>query len=121
MKIALIPAFNEERVIVNVVKKCQNYVDTVIVYDDGSTDNTMKKAQEAGAKVIRHEKNLGKGAALKSLFQHARDLKADVAVTIDGDGQFMPEEIPKLLEPILEKGYDIVIGYRFDDNEMPSY
>ncbi|MDE1817942.1 MAG: glycosyltransferase family 2 protein [Thaumarchaeota archaeon] len=121
MKVALIPAFNEERVIFDVIKKCQKYVDKVIVYDDGSTDDTMKISQEAGAEVIRYEKNLGKGAALRTLFQHARKLKADIAVTIDGDGQFMPEEIPKLLVPILEKGYDIVIGYRFEDNEMPSY
>jgi glycosyltransferase involved in cell wall biosynthesis len=121
MKVALIPAFNEERVIFNVIKKCQNYVDKVIVYDDGSTDNTIKASQDAGAEVIRHEKNLGKGAALRALFQRARDLKANIAVTIDGDGQFMPEEIPKLLVPILERGYDIVIGYRFEDNEMPSY
>lgn len=122
MKVALIPAFNEERVIFDVIKRCQKYVDKVIVCDDGSIDNTMKKAQEAGAEVIRHEKNFGKGTALKSLFQHARDMKEMyVAVTIDGDGQFMPEEIPKLLVPILEKNYDIVIGFRFEDNKMPSY
>jgi glycosyltransferase involved in cell wall biosynthesis len=122
LKVACIPTFNEEDVISDVIKRTRKYVDMVVVCDDGSTDNTLIKAKEAGADVIRHEKNLGKGAAMKSLFQYAKKSNADVVITIDGDGQFMPEEIPKLLLPILENKSDVVIGYRFDDkSEMPSY
>jgi len=122
LKLVCIPAFNEEQVIGDVVKKSMQYVDKVVVCDDGSKDNTFKEAKDAGAEVIRHEKNLGKGAATKSLFEYAKKIQADVVVTIDGDGQLLPEEIPKLMIPILEKKSDIVIGYRFDDStEMPTY
>jgi len=67
-----VPAYNEENVIYSVVKKIFNYADNVIVCDDGSSDQTVKKAKEAGAFVISHEKNCGKGAALKSLFKQAK-------------------------------------------------
>jgi glycosyltransferase involved in cell wall biosynthesis len=123
MKIlACIPAFNEEKIIGDVVKKTLSYVDKVIVCDDGSVDNTFNEAKIAGAEVIHHSKNLGKGAALKSLFNYAQNSNFDVIVTIDGDGQFLAEEITKLVKSIVEKKSDIVIGYRFDDkSEMPSY
>jgi len=104
------------------VKQCLVHVDKVIVCDDGSDDQTLSNAKEAGAFVISHKKNLGKGAAMKSLFHESKKLNPDVMVTIDGDGQFLPKEIPKLIEPVIEENYDIVIGYRFDKkNEMPSY
>lgn len=122
LKLACIPAFNEEKPIVDVIKKSLNYVDKVIVYDDGSSDLTSESAKNAGAIVIKHDKNMGKGYAMKSLFKYARDADADVVVTIDGDGQFLPEQIESLIKPILENNYDIVIGNRFsDDKEMPSY
>jgi len=122
LKIGCIPAFNEESTISDVVKRSLSHVDKVIVCDDGSSDDTVSNAEQVGAIVISHKKNLGKGAALKSLFKEAKKLNADVIVTIDGDGQFIPEEIPKLIEPIIEGKYDITIGYRFDDNkEMPYY
>jgi glycosyltransferase involved in cell wall biosynthesis len=122
LKLACIPAYNEERVIADVIKRTLTHVDKIVVCDDGSTDNTARKAKEAGAYVIRHEKNLGKGASMKSLFEYAKELSADIIITIDGDGQFMPEEIPKLILPVLENKSDIVIGYRFgNDTEMPSY
>jgi len=122
MKIACIPAYDEEYVIDKLVKESLNYVDRVDVCDDGSKDDTSINAKNAGALVIRHEKNRGKGAAMKSLFQYAKEIGADVVVTIDGDGQFLPKEIPKLMVQVLEGKADVVIGYRFDDNaEMPSY
>ena len=121
-KLACIPTFNEEGVIEKVIEKTLHHVDKVIVCDDGSSDNTAQKAKDAGAHVIKHEKNLGKGAAMKTLFEYVKKNQADIIVTIDGDGQFLPEEIPQLIIPILEKKADIVIGYRFEDNEeMPAY
>lgn len=117
-----IPAFNEERIIGKVVKDCLRYSDKVIVCDDGSSDKTYEEAELAGAICLRHKKNLGKGAALKSLFNFAKNSNFEIIVTIDGDGQFLPEEIPKLVRPIDENTADIVIGYRFDDaSEMPNY
>ena len=122
LKLVCIPAFNEEKPITDVIKKSLNYVDQVIVCDDGSLDLTAEQAKIAGAIVIKHEKNMGKGHAMKSLFKYAKDIGADVMVTIDGDGQFLAEQIPSLLQPILENSYDVVIGNRFsDDKEMPSY
>ena len=117
-----IPAFNEEGAIGKLVRKTLSYVDSVVVCDDGSSDNTAKEAENSGAHVIVHDENRGKGSALKSLFEHARHSSADIIVTIDGDGQFLPEEIKKLTKPIIEKTSDVVVGYRFDnDTEMPSY
>jgi glycosyltransferase involved in cell wall biosynthesis len=120
--IACIPAFNESNKIKNVVSKVSQFVDKVIVCDDGSNDNTKNEAEEAGAYVIRHEKNMGKGAAMKSLFEFAKNANTDVVVTIDADGQFIPSEIPKIINPIITQNMDVVIGYRFDDKtEMPKY
>mgnify|MGYP001170742325 CR=1 FL=1 len=117
-----IPAFNEEHFIGKLIKNCLKYADQVVVCDDGSVDNTYEVADAAGANVIRHEKNCGKGEAFQSLFQFARHSDVDVIVTIDGDGQFLPEEIPKLVKKIESNEADVVIGYRFDGAaEMPNY
>jgi len=122
LKVACIPAHNVEKMIYDVVNNSKRFVDMVIVCDDGSADDTIKQASKAGAVIISHEKNLGKGAALKSLFNYCTKINADVMVTIDGDGQFLSEEIPKLIEPILENYVDVVIGNRYsDDAEMPAY
>ena len=122
LTLACIPAYNEESVISKVVKEVQKYVDKVVVCDDGSTDKTSENANSAGAKVIKLERNKGKGAAMRSLFDYAKKENADIVVTIDGDGQFLPEEIPKLIKPVMNNQADIVIGYRFDDkDEMPTY
>jgi glycosyltransferase involved in cell wall biosynthesis len=122
LKVACIPAYNVGNMIYDVVNKSKNFVDMVIVCDDGSIDDTVKQASRAGATVISHEKNLGKGAALKSLFNYCIKINADVIVTIDGDGQFLPEEIPKIIKPILENSFDVVIGNRYsEDTEMPAY
>ena len=117
-----IPAFNEGKVIDNVIKDCLKFSDKVVVCDDGSIDNTYEVADAAGAEVIRHEKNIGKGEALRSLFKFACHSNYDTIVTIDGDGQFLPEEIPKLVKNIEENKSDIVVGYRFNNTrDMPEY
>jgi len=122
LTIACIPAFNEEGQIKNTVLEVSRYVDKVIVCDDGSSDNTQNEAESAGAYVIKHQNNLGKGAAMKSLFEFAKASNADIMVTIDADGQFLPKEILKLIKPITEQNIDVVIGNRFDDKkEMPKY
>jgi glycosyltransferase involved in cell wall biosynthesis len=121
--VAAIPAFNEERMIAKLVLEAQKHVDVVLVCDDGSTDSTAEIAERMGADVIRHDWNLGYGAALKTLFMMARELNADVLVTLDGDGQHDPCEIPSLVEPVLENKADIVLGSRFLDKEngVPRY
>ena len=116
-----IPVFNEEGVIGKIVEECKKYGD-VVVCDDGSEDKTSTEAKSKGVICLKHEKNLGKGAALKTLFDYAKKLEYNIIVTIDGDGQFLPKEIPKLIKSIENKEADIVIGYRFDDAiQMPSY
>ena len=122
--VALIPAYNEERTIAKIVLKTKKYVDKVIVCDDGSTDMTGEIARALGAEVIRHERNMGKGAALKSLFTRARELDPDIVVVLDADGQHDPEDIPKLINALREKNADIVIGSRYvkgSQLEAPLY
>jgi glycosyltransferase involved in cell wall biosynthesis len=109
----VIPAYNEERFIGSVVLKARQYAKSVIVVDDGSTDGTAALAAQAGAQVVRHPMNLGKGAALNSGFKMAREAAAQVVVMLDGDGQHHPEEVEKVIEPILAGKADIVIGSRY--------
>ncbi|QIB92900.1 glycosyltransferase family 2 protein [Methanosarcina mazei] len=121
--IAAMPAYNEGHAIAEVVRSCTKHVDKVVVIDDGSSDNTSEIAQSLGAFVVRHTKNLGYGAALKSCFNIARELDADVMIVLDSDGQHNPDEIPKLITP-LKQGFDLVIGSRFiKDNgkNIPLY
>ena len=123
MKFACIPAYNEENTISELVKSAKNYVDKVIVCDDGSTDNTLNNAKEAGAEVISHKKNQGYGAAIISLFDYCRKQNADVMITLDGDGQHDPTQIPILLDTLTQHNVDVVIGSRFLNSETsaPSY
>ncbi|MGE3269816.1 MAG: glycosyltransferase family 2 protein [Chloroflexota bacterium] len=111
--IAVIPAFNEERAIGSVVLKVLPFVEEAIVIDDGSADATADIARRAGATVVRHETNQGKGVALRTGFRHARDRHADAIVTLDADGQHMPSEIPFVAQPVLEDRADIVVGSRY--------
>jgi glycosyltransferase involved in cell wall biosynthesis len=102
----------------------RRYVDKVIVCDDGSTDMTPYLAEAMGADLIRHKKNMGKGAALKSLFERAIELNPDVIITLDSDGQHDPHEIPKLAQPILTGQADVVIGSRYVEgswSDTPLY
>ena len=121
--VACIPAHNEERTIARVVIQAQKYVDRVVVCDDGSSDMTAEITEKLGATVVRHERNVGYGAALRSLFGEARRLDADVVVTLDADGQHDPKMIPSLLEPTIRGEADIVIGSRFlgNEQEIPTY
>ena len=92
---AILPAFNEEVSIGSLVLHCRQHADCVIVVDDGSKDHTAEIAEMAGAKIIRHPANKGKGAALKTGFELAAQNGTKVIVTLDSDGQHDPEEIPK--------------------------
>ena len=121
MIIACIPAFNEGKVIGKLIRNTLQHADNVIVCDDGSTDDTFVEAEKAGAKVIQHKKNLGKGASMRTLFNFVKNENFDVMITIDGDGQFSPTEIPTLMTPIINEKMDVVIGYRSNKDEMPSY
>jgi glycosyltransferase involved in cell wall biosynthesis len=117
--IVCVPAFNEANSISDIVQKSKKYANQVIVYDDGSRDNTYDVAISAGATVIRNRENNGYGVAIRSLFQAAKEQEADIMVTLDSDGQHNPDEIPYLIER-LKQGFDIVIGSRFlrnDDKE----
>jgi len=123
--IACVPAYNEEKTVAKIVLLAQKHVDTVVVVDDGSEDLTGEIAKRLGAYVVRHDTRKGYGAAIQTCFKTARDLNADVMVTLDADGQHDPEEIPKLIKPILDNEADIVIGSRFLNtksvNEIPLY
>jgi len=123
--VAAIPCFNTERHIADIVAECKKFVDEVIVIDDGSSDNTAALAKEAGAVVFSHDRNRGYGEAIKSCFSVARTRGADVLVTIDGDVQHNPKDIPQLLEAMLKYQADLVIGNRFlpsaDIETMPLY
>lgn len=123
---ALICAYNEEKMVVSVVADTIEYVDKVIVVDDGSTDNTLKLLKEAFEKnnnviILTHRENKGKGQALITGFKRFLDENGDNIVTIDADGQSRPSQIPNLLI-LSERGIaDIVIGSRFTKKrgEMP--
>jgi glycosyltransferase involved in cell wall biosynthesis len=120
-----IPAYNEEKTIARVVLEAQKHADIVVVCDDGSADLTGEIAERLGATVIRHEHNSGYGAAMQSLFKQARELEADILVTLDSDGQHDPIEIPRLIKPIEEGVAEVVLGSRFMDkkgtSDMPLY
>ena len=124
MKIVIgIPAFNEEKNIASILMKLKENYQNIIVCDDGSNDLTAKIAEELGAIVVRHEKNSGYGAAIKTIFFKAHEIGADVLITFDADGQHKIVDIEKVLEPIKNNTADLVIGSRFLNNnqEIPKY
>jgi glycosyltransferase involved in cell wall biosynthesis len=118
-----IPAFNEEKNIAKIITRLKKITNSIIVCDDGSTDMTLEIAESLGVIVVKHEKNRGYGAAINSIFQKAQEIKSDLLVTFDGDGQHRVEDIENLIEPIKENTADIVIGSRFlkKENNVPNY
>src|SRR5438552_9796332 len=107
--VVAIPCLNEERHIGSLVLQVKRTGADVIVIDDGSTDETAEIAEAAGAMVIRHETNQGKGAALNSAFGLAIGMEADVLILMDGDGQHRPAEIPNVAAPIVSGEADISV------------
>ena len=124
MKITVgIPAYNEEKNIAKIIVKLKKTVDQILVCDDGSTDSTCAIAESLGVTVIKHQKNSGYGMAIRSIFLKAREINADVLVTIDADGQHKVEDINKIIKPIVDGQADISIGSRFlaEDDNTPNY
>jgi len=119
-----IPAFNEEKNIAVLITQLKKIADKIIVCNDGSTDLTSEIAEELGATVINHEKNLGYGAAIRSIFLKSKDLDVDILVTFDADGQHRTEDINSVINPIINGESDLVIGSRFLDEsekDVPKY
>ena len=114
--ICIIPSFNEEKTIKTVINGASQYCDSIIAVNDGSQDETNKEAKNAGATVANHLINLGTGAALSTGLKIAKREKADIVVTMDGDGQHDPNDIPMLLRPLIEDKVDIVLGSIFLGN-----
>jgi len=110
--VAVIPAHNEEKTIGIVIRKIKKFVDLVIVVDDGSTDRTGKIALKEGAIVLTHKINQGYGKSLIDGLDLAISKKPKYIITLDGDGQHDPKEIPNFVRE-LDNGYDVVIGSRF--------
>jgi glycosyltransferase involved in cell wall biosynthesis len=116
----IVPAYREAGRIEAVVRAIRAHVDDVIVVDDGSPDDTGREAGAAGATVIRHAVNLGKGAALASAFRAAIERGFDYVITMDGDGQHAPEDIPRFIETYLATGLPVLVGNRMcDTRSMP--
>ena len=117
---AVIPCLNESASVAALVAAVRRQVPSVVVVDDGSTDDTANLASNAGAAVIRHVRNLGKGAALQTGLSHLLQLDCEWAVTLDGDGQHAPEDLPALLRCAEKTGAPLVIGNRMNEaRKMP--
>ncbi|MDS0280792.1 glycosyltransferase family 2 protein [Haloarcula onubensis] len=119
-----IPAYNESTAIGSTVLSTKQFVEDVLVVDDGSSDATAQIASEAGANVIEHEENRGKGAAIQTIFEYAEETGHEAVVLIDGDGQHLPTDIPDVVDPVLADESEVVIGSRYLDageTETPFY
>src|SRR5436190_5048520 len=117
-----IPAFNEGTTIGSVVLKARQFASEVIVVDDGSSDDTAETAALAGAHVIQHARNLGKGVAIRSAWMYARERAPEAFILMDGDHQHDPNDIPRLAQPILEDKADVVLGVRWGKtSRMPIH
>jgi glycosyltransferase involved in cell wall biosynthesis len=110
--IAIIPALNAERTLAKVVEDAKRQLEHVLVIDDGSSDRTSDVAREAGAIVLRHDVNRGKGGALKTGFTYALEHNHEAVITLDADGQHLPGEIPKFVDAWSANHADLIIGGR---------
>ena len=119
---AIIPAYNACSTIRGVVEGTKRYLSTVVVIDDGARDDTYLSAKEAGAVVLQHKKNFGKGMALRTGFNYVLKNGFDAVITLDADNQHDPSEIPKFLARYQEEEADIIIGSRMHEKErIPRY
>jgi glycosyltransferase involved in cell wall biosynthesis len=109
----IIPAYQESNHIEQVVRTTKQYIDCVYVIDDGSTDETGDLASKSGGIVVRHPRNVGKGAALRTGFQKALRTGCDIVITLDGDGQHDPNLIPRFLRKMQQVKADVVVGSRY--------
>jgi glycosyltransferase involved in cell wall biosynthesis len=118
---ALIPAYLEERHIRAVATRTRALLDTVLVVDDGSPDDTTRQARASGAEVIRHEHNQGKGAAIKTGLRALTERPGiEYILILDGDGQHLPEEIPHFIQQAKSSGAPMIVGNRMGDlKKMP--
>jgi len=105
----LIAAYNEEKMIKQIIQRIPTFVDEILVVDDGSTDQTRQEALNTGVTVITHRRNQGKGMSMRTGINH---LTTDIIVFLDADGQHKPEEIPRLVTPLLKDQADFIIGSR---------
>ena len=124
MKITIgIPAYNEERNIAKIITGLKKITDSIIVCDDGSSDMTSEIAKNLNVIVVKHERNMGYGAAINTIFQRAKDIGTEILVTFDADGQHRIEDITKVISPIEENIADVVIGSRFlkENSQVPNY
>lgn len=118
---AVIPAYNEEKHIGDVVRRTRQQLDDILVVDDGSADKTAERAREAGAEVIVHEINRGKGETIKTGLRHWMDRQADFVIILDADGQHRPEEIDRFVTAALSADEPkLILGTRMEDlSSMP--
>ncbi len=124
MKITIgIPAYNEEKNIAKIITKLKKITDSIIVCDDGSSDMTSEIAKNLGVIVISHKKNMGYGAAIRTIFEKSAEIDSDILVTFDADGQHRIEDVSRVLHPLENNEADIVIGSRFlgKQSNVPNY
>ena len=110
--VTILPAYNLEEEIPGIVERTKQYSDIVIVVSDGSTDKTHEKATKAGALCPEETDKLGMGFAVRKGIEYSKQFRPDVVVLMDADGQHLPEEIPKVIAPIIKEDVDTVIGSR---------
>ena len=124
MKVTIgIPAYNEEKNIAKIITKLKKITDSIIVCDDGSSDMTSEIAKNLGVIVISHKKNMGYGAAIRTIFEKSAEIDSDILVTFDADGQHRIEDVSRVLHPLENSEADIVIGSRFlgKQSNVPNY
>jgi glycosyltransferase involved in cell wall biosynthesis len=112
---AVIPAYQEEKHIAEVARRTLKQLANVVVVDDGSSDATAEEARKAGADVIVHEQNRGKGESIKSGFRYWLEHGSTFVVILDGDGQHLPEEIDRFLAVASASGAKLLVGTRMND------